>query len=466
MGHALGCPQFLATSSHLDDKRTCWRWPCDDTHRFDLQEFGINKRWQLSSMSRRHTQSDSNGKGTHLDMTPTLSHDHSVCDTTLQSESPALGPHSIDSSDFGQMRTRPCASCERDQGHRGGRWRETRRVEKEIEREMEMCTWVHQGAKTHANVAKVLALSLHPSHVQEWATQPTLTEAAIIVFALDVGLRVRIPAPLPIATSCRGVVILTHGRWGHHTERREQVRCGVSQTRLREGRDHIGERERELSRRWRVSSRPDGLRYTHLIHTNSERKKYIHNFSCLSQDPSLSHNDRRAAVNAVGVGKLLRGGQIAFVEGPASIGYPKTILNIRMEPDEPRWEGVGVVYAHIPAGKAQENYNIEEEEVRLWILQTISFISNLSSDRLPLYIHCRFGKDRTGIIVALLLSLLGVPRELIILEYLMSTGHVKREYIEKVLSTFPADPEEAKKLFPHANFQNLAFLFRSENDWL
>lgn len=37
--------------------------------------------------------------------------------------------------------------------------------------------------------------------------------------------------------------------------------------------------------------------------------------------------------------------------------------------------------------------------------------------RLPALVHCAAGKDRTGVVVALLLELLGVPREVVVAEY-------------------------------------------------
>ncbi|MHA2472446.1 MAG: tyrosine-protein phosphatase [Promethearchaeota archaeon] len=50
-----------------------------------------------------------------------------------------------------------------------------------------------------------------------------------------------------------------------------------------------------------------------------------------------------------------------------------------------------------------------------------------------LIIHCEGGKDRTGILIALLLDLLGVSRKLIIEDYLLSFLDIKRDYIESVL---------------------------------
>ncbi|MDR0656891.1 MAG: tyrosine-protein phosphatase [Treponema sp.] len=46
----------------------------------------------------------------------------------------------------------------------------------------------------------------------------------------------------------------------------------------------------------------------------------------------------------------------------------------------------------------------------------------------PLIFHCSAGKDRTGFAAALLLSLLGVDREIVINDYLISAENVKEKY--------------------------------------
>ena len=51
----------------------------------------------------------------------------------------------------------------------------------------------------------------------------------------------------------------------------------------------------------------------------------------------------------------------------------------------------------------------------------------------PVLIHCTSGKDRTGIVVAALLLVLGVPEELIIEEYLLSDGEVRARWIEQAI---------------------------------
>jgi protein-tyrosine phosphatase len=63
---------------------------------------------------------------------------------------------------------------------------------------------------------------------------------------------------------------------------------------------------------------------------------------------------------------------------------------------------------------------ILEQNARLYgsILERLSHPENL-----PALIHCTAGKDRTGIAIALLLSVLGVPEETILADYSLSNQH-------------------------------------------
>nr|CAG8609214.1 840_t:CDS:2 [Entrophospora candida] len=59
-------------------------------------------------------------------------------------------------------------------------------------------------------------------------------------------------------------------------------------------------------------------------------------------------------------------------------------------------------------------------EIIIEILEVLTDKSNL-----PVLIHCKHGKDRTGIVIAIILSLLGIPDELIIKDYLSSLKHLQ-----------------------------------------
>lgn len=90
---------------------------------------------------------------------------------------------------------------------------------------------------------------------------------------------------------------------------------------------------------------------------------------------------------------------------------------------------------------------------------------NLLSDEdtFPLLIHCVGGKDRTGVIVALTLTALGVSKQAIIEDYLLSKG-----FVDKIIQDF-IDRNEANAdnsinleslkafLYPKEDYLNAAF---------
>ncbi len=78
-------------------------------------------------------------------------------------------------------------------------------------------------------------------------------------------------------------------------------------------------------------------------------------------------------------------------------------------------------------------------------------------------IHCHAGKDRTGIISALILSVAGVPEEVIAADYAESDQYLQPMY-NQILETGPQDPEERQKAYeamlarPEFMLSTLAYL--------
>ena len=68
-----------------------------------------------------------------------------------------------------------------------------------------------------------------------------------------------------------------------------------------------------------------------------------------------------------------------------------------------------------------------------------------SPGRLPLLYHCTGGKDRTGWMTAIVLTALGVPRELVLRDYLLSNDFHRMDYrklrLDLVKAGIVADPE-------------------------
>jgi protein-tyrosine phosphatase len=56
-------------------------------------------------------------------------------------------------------------------------------------------------------------------------------------------------------------------------------------------------------------------------------------------------------------------------------------------------------------------------------------------DHLPLVFHCAAGKDRTGVLAALVLDILGVDPEIIVADYVVTAGRM-----ELILARYRADP--------------------------
>lgn len=96
---------------------------------------------------------------------------------------------------------------------------------------------------------------------------------------------------------------------------------------------------------------------------------------------------------------------------PLPEGNATEILNVKMTSvDEAVAALAGINRVFIKEASAHEAYEN--------LLRTI-----LKAENLPLVQHCTAGKDRVGAGVAILLSILGVPRETIIADYLLSNEH-------------------------------------------
>ncbi len=132
------------------------------------------------------------------------------------------------------------------------------------------------------------------------------------------------------------------------------------------------------------------------------------------------------------VGRLLRGGKLEFVESAEAIGNPASIINLRKGVD-PLEKHFGAQGWHFPISNDYEKYNTTDRVVRRWLNEVLECVAN-EVTALPVLFHCTSGKDRTGVVVACLLTLLGIEHELIIQEYLWSEGEVKREWIEGSLN--------------------------------
>ncbi len=63
------------------------------------------------------------------------------------------------------------------------------------------------------------------------------------------------------------------------------------------------------------------------------------------------------------------------------------------------------------------------------------------ADRYPLVFHCAAGKDRTGVLAALVLGLAGVDREVIVADYVMTA-----ERLRPIMERWRSDPDVAERM--------------------
>jgi protein-tyrosine phosphatase len=123
-------------------------------------------------------------------------------------------------------------------------------------------------------------------------------------------------------------------------------------------------------------------------------------------------------------GKLFRGGSIDYIKEHNEIQNAQTIINLRKGPDDNLFD---MNCVHFPMSNKIEKYHTAQKEVRVWLNQILQIFEK--DVHYPVLVHCLSGKDRTGIVIAAILSILGIEKELIVEEYMLSMGEVKREWI-------------------------------------
>ncbi len=117
----------------------------------------------------------------------------------------------------------------------------------------------------------------------------------------------------------------------------------------------------------------------------------------------------------------------------------KTVVDLRWPGDLARSGTLGlledsdITRRHIPFGNAERLTGVPDLPVGLAYLplversggDAVRIVKAIVSDGgLPAVVHCSAGKDRTGLVIALLLALLGVDDETIIADYSLTAEHM------------------------------------------
>jgi len=102
-------------------------------------------------------------------------------------------------------------------------------------------------------------------------------------------------------------------------------------------------------------------------------------------------------------------------------------------------EGEAVAAPAPPGEDLAERYLWYLEVGRDSLVEALTLLGG--EDRYPAVFHCAAGKDRTGVLAALVLEIAGVDREVIVADYL-----VTRERLEHILDRWRSDPGFAPRM--------------------
>lgn len=148
------------------------------------------------------------------------------------------------------------------------------------------------------------------------------------------------------------------------------------------------------------------------------------------RDVGLALATLRSSTNGntvLGAGRLLRGPDPSG-RSLDQLGHPQTVINLRMEASDPArtsclWSTdasqKAVRIIHCPKENSLNAYDTASPDVRTWLISILHVFEEPLS--FPVFIHCRAGRDRTGVVVATLLLVLGVPKDIIVQEFLLSS---------------------------------------------
>ena len=143
-----------------------------------------------------------------------------------------------------------------------------------------------------------------------------------------------------------------------------------------------------------------------------------------------------------------------------------------------RFSNTNIIQIPIPCGNKRDIYErIQDNKARfrdgkLFMEDTyMRFIMNsteefsdafqllLNKENYPILITSDLGKDRVGLFMAMLFTMLDVPRETIIREYMFSLDHVDPSFMAKKVSSLSSDSQETMTVLLSVNesFLNMAF---------
>jgi protein tyrosine/serine phosphatase len=129
---------------------------------------------------------------------------------------------------------------------------------------------------------------------------------------------------------------------------------------------------------------------------------------------------------------------------PAAGGDGPRYLNIPVSSGRDPALDAEVAAAFQACRTREEGYCVELDFSRTGFARIAAAVARAPAG--GVVVHCHAGKDRTGLAVAVLLALVGVPDEVIADDYALSAACLKELYERQLAEDAPADPAERARM--------------------
>jgi protein-tyrosine phosphatase len=145
------------------------------------------------------------------------------------------------------------------------------------------------------------------------------------------------------------------------------------------------------------------------------------------------------------------GSEDVFVVSTLPVGVARLVAGV-VPPADPSGKGL---LQQVMDGELLDYAASELAEMYIVFLETmapafgraVSYVA--TPEHLPTLIHCHAGKDRTGLVVAMVLEVIGVPRDLVVEDYALTTKcrAYRRTEVEELLSGHGTEWDRVAPLF-------------------
>ena len=139
--------------------------------------------------------------------------------------------------------------------------------------------------------------------------------------------------------------------------------------------------------------------------------------------------ERLSGKSLLAPGLLYRGGRFPDARSHDELLDIPRILCLRPQRNARDFDAT---YLRAPMTDSDATYDTARKSTRSWLNKSLKLLAQPEVE-FPVYVHCTSGKDRTGVLVAAILLVLGVEEKWITAEYLESQEDVSATLIEQAI---------------------------------